>query len=152
MNGYSSMHGYRPTINTHMMNGNGHSSYSASGSYTDLPYAIQAQSPSTYPGHTPGGFRTLADSPLPGFPMGSDGASPGGWGMSLPSPSNQYQQHVPHHSFNAQLRYPVLEPLLPHLGNILPTPLACDLMDLYFASTYSPGSTSDRTSEGSPEL
>ena len=143
MGGYSSMHGYRPAINTHMMNGNGHSNFSAgqgnlSGSaYTELPYAIQAQSPSShYPAHTPGGFR-LAESPLPGFPMGSDAASPGGW-MSLPSPSTQYQQHVTQHNFNTQLRYPVLEPLVPHLGNIIPTSLACDMMDLYFASMYMP--------------
>jgi len=141
MNGYSSMHGYRPAINTHMMNGNGHSNFNAGQgnlpgvSYADLPYAIQATSPQHYPGNTPGGFR-LADSPLPGFPMGSDAASPGGW-MSLPSPSNQYQQHVPHHNFNSQLRYPVLEPLLPHLGNIIPVSLACDLLDLYFASSSS---------------
>ncbi|KAH8602042.1 fungal-specific transcription factor domain-containing protein [Bisporella sp. PMI_857] len=142
MNGYSNMHGYRPAVNTHLMNGNGHSSFSAgqgnlsSSGYTDLPYAIQAQSPSShYPAHTPGGFR-LAESPLPGFPMGSDAASPGGW-MSLPSPSTQYQQHVTQQNFNTQLRYPVLEPLAPHLGNIIPTSLACDMMDLYFASSSS---------------
>jgi len=141
MGGYSSMHGYRPAINTHMMNGNGHSNFSAgqgslSGAgYTELPYAIQAQSPSShYPAHTPGGFR-LAESPLPGFP--TDATSPGGW-MSLPSPSTQYQQHVTQHNFNNQLRYPVLEPLVPHLGNIIPTSLACDMMDLYFASMYIP--------------
>jgi len=140
MGGYSSMHGYRPTVNTHMMNGNGHSSFNAgqgslSGAgYTDLPYAIQAHSPTShYPGQTPGGFR-LAESPLTGFPMESDAASPGGW-MSLPSPSNQYQQQVAQQNFNTQLRYPVLEPLVPHLGNIIPTSLACDMMDLYFASS-----------------
>jgi len=139
MNGYSSMHGYRPAINPHMMNGNGgHPNFNAGqGSlpgYTDLPYAIQSQSPTHYPGNTPGPFR-LGDSPLPGFPMGSDAASPGGW-MSLPSPSNQYQQHVTQ-NFNTTLRYPVLQPLIPHLGNIIPLSLACDLLDLYFASSSS---------------
>lgn len=141
INGYSSMHGYRPALNPHMMNGNGqHSSLNAgqgslSGPYTDLPYAIQAQSPSHYPGNTPGGFH-LNGSPLPRFTMGSETASPGGW-MSLPSPSNQYHNHVTHHNFNSTLRYPVLEPLIPHLGNIIPLPLACDLLDLYFASSSS---------------
>ena len=139
LNGYSSMHGYRPAMNSHMMNGNGHSNFNAAqGSlpgYTDIPYAIQAQSPTQYPGNTPGPFR-LGDSPLPGFPMGSDAASPGGW-MSLGSPSNQYQQHVTHHNFPSNLRYPVLEPLIPHLGNIIPVALACDLLDLYFASSSS---------------
>jgi hypothetical protein len=140
LNGYSSMHGYRPAMNSHMMNGNGgHPNFNAGqGSlpgYTDLPYAIQASSPTHYPGNTPGAFR-LGDSPLPGFPMGSDAASPGGW-MSLPSPSNQYQQHVTNHNFNSTLRYPVLQPLIPHLGNIIPLSLACDLLDLYFASSSS---------------
>ena len=127
-------------MNPHMMNGNGgHTNYNAGQGnlpgYTDLPYAIQAQSPSQYPGNTPGPFR-LGDSPLPGFPMGSDATSPGGW-MSLGSPSNQYQQHVTHHNFNGTLRYPVLQPLIPHLGNIIPIPLACDMLDLYFASSSS---------------
>lgn len=141
LNGYSSMHGYRPAMNSHMMNGNGgHPNFTAGqGSlpaYGDLPYGIQASSPTGhYPGNTPGGFR-LGDSPLPGFPMGSDAASPGGW-MSLPSPSNQYQQHVTNQSYNTSVRYPVLQPLIPHLGNIIPLSLACDLMDLYFASSSS---------------
>jgi hypothetical protein len=139
MNGYSSMHGYRSALNPHLMNGNGgHPNFSAGqGSlpgYTDLPYAIQTQSPTHYPGNTPGPFR-LGDSPLPGFAMGSDAASPGGW-MSLPSPSTQYQQHVTQ-NYNTTLRYPVLEPLIPHLGNIIPLSLACDLLDLYFASASS---------------
>lgn len=139
MNGYSTMHGYRPALNTHLMNGNGQSSFNAgqghiSGvNYVDLPYAIQSQSPQHYPINTPGAFR-LADHPLPGFPMGPD--SPGGW-MSLPSPSNQYQQNLTHLNFNSHLRYPVLEPLLPHLGNIIPTTLACDMLELYFASSSS---------------
>jgi hypothetical protein len=140
LNGYSSMHGYRPAINPHMMNGNGgHPNFSAGqGSlpgYTDMPYAIQTSSPTHYPGNTPGAFR-LGDSPLPGFAMGSDATSPGGW-MSLPSPSTQYQQHVTSHNFNSTLRYPVLQPLIPHLGNIIPVSLACDLLDLYFASSSS---------------
>ncbi|KAF8850931.1 hypothetical protein BDZ45DRAFT_751230 [Acephala macrosclerotiorum] len=141
LNGYSSMHGYRPAMNPHMMNGHGgHPNFTAGqGSlpaYGDLPYGIQASSPTGhYPGNTPGPFR-LGDSPLPGFPMGSDAASPGGW-MSLPSPSNQYQQHVTNQNYNTTLRYPVLQPLIPHLGNIIPLSLACDLLDLYFASSSS---------------
>ena len=140
MSGYSSMHGYRPAMSPHMMDGNGgHTSFNAGHGnvpgYPDMPYTMQAQSPSQYPGNTPGPFR-LGDSPLPGFPMGSDAASPGGW-MSLGSPSNRYQQHVTHHSFNGSLRYPVLQPLIPHLGNIIPTALACDMLELYFASSSS---------------
>ncbi|KAL2070767.1 hypothetical protein VTL71DRAFT_13793 [Oculimacula yallundae] len=145
LNGYSGMHGYRPALNPHMMNGNGngngahnHPNFTAGQGNLpgyDLPYAIQASSPTHYPGNTPGPFR-LGDSPLPGYPMGSDAASPGGW-MSIPSPSNQYQQHVTNHGYNTTLRYPVLQPLIPHLGNIIPLSLACDLLDLYFASSSS---------------
>ncbi|EPE02224.1 transcriptional activator xlnr [Ophiostoma piceae UAMH 11346] len=41
-------------------------------------------------------------------------------------------------SYNpAQLRYPVLEPLIPHLATIIPLSLACDLVDLYFSSSSS---------------
>ncbi|CAG8980008.1 hypothetical protein HYALB_00005181 [Hymenoscyphus albidus] len=140
MTGYSSMRGYHAGgLNSHIMNGNGsHQNFNAGqGSvpgYTDLPYAIQTQSPTHYPANTPAAFR-LGDSPLPGFPMGSDAASPGGW-MSLPSPSTQYRQHVTQ-NYSTTLRYPVLEPLVPHLGSIIPLSLACDLLDLYFASSSS---------------
>ncbi len=141
VNGYPNMHGYRPTLNTHMMNGSGvNPNYNAgqgslSAGYTDLPYAIQTSSPTNYPGNTPGAYR-LGDSPMPGFPMGEEATSPAGW-MSLPSPSNQYQQQSMNQNFTSTLRYPVLLPLLPHLGNIVPLPLACDLLDLYFASSSS---------------
>ncbi|KAH8809097.1 fungal-specific transcription factor domain-containing protein [Xylogone sp. PMI_703] len=143
LNGYSNMHGYRPAMPSHMMNGAGapgQQSYSAGlgnlPGYTDLQYGIQTQSPN-YPAATPGGGFRLGDSPLPGFPMGNESASPG-W-MSLSPPSNQYAHHVTgsHHNFNAPLRYPVLQPLLPHLGNIIPVSLACDLLELYFASSSS---------------
>ncbi|QSZ34310.1 hypothetical protein DSL72_005901 [Monilinia vaccinii-corymbosi] len=137
LHGYSSMHAYRSTLHPHMMNGSGsHAAFNpAQPAYSDLPYAMQGQSPPGYPGNTPGQFR-LAESPLPGFPMGSsDAPSPGGW-MSLPSPSNPYQ-HVTHQNFHAPLRYPVLQPLVPHLGSIMPIHLACDLLELYLASSSS---------------
>jgi hypothetical protein len=137
MNGYSSMHGYRSALNPHLINGNSHSNFTAGQGtlpgYTDLSYAIQSPSPTHYPGNN-GTFR-LGDSPLPGFPMGSDTAASPGW-ISLPSPSNQYQPQV-NHNFNPTLRYPVLEPLIPHLGNIIPISLACEMLELYFASSSS---------------
>ncbi|RAL65558.1 hypothetical protein DID88_005232 [Monilinia fructigena] len=40
-------------------------------------------------------------------------------------------------NFNAPLRYPVLQPLVPHLGSIIPIHSACDLLELYFASSSS---------------
>lgn len=139
LNGYSSMRGYRSTLSPNMMNGSSHSNFNAGQSnlpgYPDLPYAIQTSSPTHYPGDN-GNFR-LGDSPLPGYPMGSDaGTSPEGW-ISLPSPSNQYQPHHSGHTYNPTLRYPVLEPLVPHLGNIIPIHLACEMLELYFASSSS---------------
>ncbi|CAK7265831.1 hypothetical protein SEPCBS119000_001719 [Sporothrix epigloea] len=64
----------------------------------------------------------------------------------LPHPSQQQQQQHTHHNHvhllpagykPSQLRYPVLEPLVPHLAGIIPLTLACDLVDLYFASSSS---------------
>ncbi|EEU34355.1 uncharacterized protein NECHADRAFT_96746 [Fusarium vanettenii 77-13-4] len=100
--------------------------------YSEFPYSMQAQSPPNFGNNTT--FR-MGNSPL-GYSMGK-GASPG-WGISMASPPGQYQSQVPQASFgNSKLRYPVLEPLIPHLNNILPISLACDLMDLYFASSSS---------------
>lgn len=77
LHGYSSMHGYRSTLNPHMMNGSGsHANFnSAQTGYSDLPYSMQGQSPPNFSGNTQGQFR-LAESPLTGFPMGSDAPSP----------------------------------------------------------------------------
>lgn len=101
--------------------------------YTEIPYAMQ--SPSQFSTNSPGQFR-MGDSPLPNFAMASPGISPG-W-MSLPSPSCQNPRpHTSQHTFGAALRYPVLQPLLPHIVNIVPPSLACDLLDLYFSSSSS---------------
>jgi hypothetical protein len=58
--------------------------------------------------------------------------------MSISSPPTQFQPApAPGGYHHSQLRYPVLEPLIPHLGNIIPISLACDLIDLYFSSSSS---------------
>ncbi|KAL2132073.1 hypothetical protein VTI74DRAFT_4251 [Chaetomium olivicolor] len=141
LNGYGAVHpAYERPITTHMMNRPPHAPYGATqggmSSYPDLPYALQTQSPAGYSANPSNGFR-LANSPLSAYPMGGDAASPGGW-MSMSSPPPQFASHVPQNGYNhSQLRYPVLEPLIPHLGNIIPLSLACDLIDLYFASSSS---------------
>ncbi|KAH7160237.1 fungal-specific transcription factor domain-containing protein [Dactylonectria estremocensis] len=100
-------------------------------SYPDLSYAMQAQSPPGFQNNT--GFR-MGNSPI-GYAMGS---TPPGWGISMASPPNQFQPPLTQASYgNAKLRYPVLEPLVPHLNNVLPLPIACDLIDLYFQSSSS---------------
>ncbi|KAJ4409412.1 Xylanolytic transcriptional activator xlnR [Neurospora sp. IMI 360204] len=103
--------------------------------YPDLPYALQTQSPTGYSANTSSGFR-IGTSPLSAYPMAGEPTSPG-W-MNIASPPPQFAQHVPQPTYShSQLRYPVLEPLLPHLGNLMPVSLACDLIDLYFASSSS---------------
>ncbi|KAI0483311.1 transcriptional activator xlnR [Xylariaceae sp. FL0804] len=102
--------------------------------YPDIPYGIQAHSPTTYPANASNTFR-METGPLGAYPMTGDATSPG-W-ISMSSPPPQYPSHIPQNNYHQQLRYPVLNPLIPHLGNIVPISLACDLVDLYFASSSS---------------
>lgn len=67
-----------------------------------------------------------AHSPLTGSPT---------W--MLPSPSTTLYSGRTRPGSSQQLRYPVLEPVLPYLSNIMPLSLACDLLELYFESSSS---------------
>lgn len=141
LNGYGGVHpAYdRQGMGAHMMSGPSHAPYGSNqsnmSSYPDLPYALQTQSPTGYSANAPNGFR-IGNSPISAYPMGGETASPGWMNMSSPPP--QFASHVPQGGYShAQLRYPVLEPLVPHLGNIIPLSLACDLIDLYFSSSSS---------------
>ena len=130
LNGFST--GYSPSNHLNMMNSYGPGT-SLPG-YGDLPYAMA--SPSAYnTSYQSNGFR-IGDSPLPGFSMQTPNAGSPNW-PSMPSPINQFPTPPQHRSNQPQLRYPVLRPLLPHLGNIVPVTLACELLDLYFASSSS---------------
>ncbi|KAI3323440.1 fungal-specific transcription factor domain-containing protein [Xylariaceae sp. AK1471] len=138
-NGYGNIHNPfdRQTISQLM----GNSSHTAYGSgqgglsnYPDLPYTLQAHSPTGYSTNHSAAFR-METSPIGAYPLAGDGGSPG-W-MSMNSPPPQYQPHIPQNTYHQQLRYPVLNPLVPHLGNIIPVSLACDLIDLYFSSSSS---------------
>jgi hypothetical protein len=141
LNGYGAVHpGYERQMGAHMMSGPAHPPYGSNqgnmSSYPDLPYALQTQSPTGYSANAANGFR-LANSPLSAYPMAGEAPSPGGW-MNMSSPPPQFASHVPPNGYShSHLRYPVLEPLIPHLGNIIPPALACDLIDLYFASSSS---------------
>ncbi|KAJ2907357.1 uncharacterized protein MKZ38_003214 [Zalerion maritima] len=139
----------RPDMGAPMMNSAPHAQYSDQGAmsnYPEIPYPIQTQSPTNYNNN----FR-MGAPPLGAYPMAGENASPGGW-MSMSSPPQQYQtlaqdgfgahprQQPPQQPQQPQqqnCRYPVLEPVIPHLGNIIPIPLACDLIELYFASSSS---------------
>ncbi|KAI0396257.1 fungal-specific transcription factor domain-containing protein [Xylariaceae sp. FL0594] len=138
-NGYGNIHNPfdRQTISQLMGNAS-HAAYGSSqgnlSSYPDLPYGLQGHSPTGYATNHPAAFR-METSPIGTYPLGGDSGSPG-W-MPMSPPPTQYQPHIPQNTFHQQLRYPVLNPLLPHLGNIIPVSLACDLIDLYFSSSSS---------------
>ncbi|KAI1503032.1 fungal-specific transcription factor domain-containing protein [Biscogniauxia marginata] len=138
LNGYGNVQNPfdRPGLGN-LMGGTAHTAYvSGQGlsNYPDIPYGLQTQSPTNYPANAPTTFR-IETSPLSAYHMAGETTSPG-W-MSMSSPPTQYQTHIPQNSYHQQLRYPVLNPLIPHLGNIIPVSLACDLIDLYFASSSS---------------
>ncbi|CAG8922494.1 unnamed protein product [Penicillium salamii] len=69
--------------------------------------------------------------------------SPSWLPLPSPSPANFPSYSMP--PFSSSLRYPVLQPVLPHIVSIIPQSLACDLLDVYFTS-----SSSSRLSPSSP--
>ncbi|QUC16676.1 uncharacterized protein UV8b_00917 [Ustilaginoidea virens] len=127
--------------------GYGHAAHQGSvHGYPDMSFGIlDGQSPSDF-NHGGGGggvgFR-LANAPLGGYQMAASASSNSAWGgVAVPAQPQhgQFQtpvQQRPNYGQNA-LRYPVLQPLLPYLSSIVPIPLACDLIDFYFASSSSP--------------
>jgi hypothetical protein len=102
--------------------------------YADSPYSMMSpQSTHTHaPQHSfrhpeePANMGYMGQSPVSGSPE---------W--MLPSPSTTMYSGVPQPNPSQQLRYPVLRPLVPHLANIMPISLACDLLELYFQSSSS---------------
>lgn len=130
-NVYPNAHHHYDQQALEMMDPTTHSAYSPSqcniAAYPNISYSLQGQAPNGYTPIPP--TFTMTTSPLSTYPIPEDGPSPD-W-MDIPSPSQRYQAHrrLPsHHS--PPLRYPVLEPLIPHLGDIIPLSLACDLIDL----------------------
>lgn len=100
--------------------------------YTDSPYSMISPQSAQAP---PNAFRIpTAESPMPGYIGHSPVAGSPGW-LSLPSPSATMYPPTAPHTNPQQLRYPVLQPLLPHLTNIMPISLACELLELYFQSS-----------------
>ncbi|OJD26373.1 hypothetical protein ACJ73_02240 [Blastomyces percursus] len=62
--------------------------------------------------------------------------SPNWFSLPSPPPAN-FPQHPPMSNVTNTPRYPVLQPVLPHITLIIPQSLACDLLDLYFTSSSS---------------
>lgn len=102
--------------------------------YTDSPYSmLSPQSAQTQTGLASYGLPE--DSPNMGYVAESSAIGSPEW--LLPSPSTTMYPGVLQHNSAQQLRFPVLEPLVPHLTDIMPISLACDLLELYFQGSSS---------------
>lgn len=77
---------------------------------------------------------SAADNPSAQFLGFSPAPSPS-WLPLPPSPAHFSSFSMP--PFPSSLRYPVLQPVLPHIASIIPQSLACDLLDVYFTSSSS---------------
>lgn len=102
--------------------------------YSDSPYSMMSPQ-SAHTQGPPGNFRLPEEPSNMGYMTQSPVAGSPGW--MLPSPSTTMYSGAPHPHHAQQLRYPVLQPLIPHLANIMPISLACDLLELYFQSSSS---------------
>ncbi|KAK2595956.1 hypothetical protein QQS21_006486 [Conoideocrella luteorostrata] len=113
--------------------GYGHPHQSNIPDYSEMTFDMMGQSPTDF--NSAAGFR-INNSPFSGYQLAS--ATSPGWTMPMSSPSGQFQPQIQSTSFGPSvLRYPVLQPLLSHLSNLVPIQLACDLIDFYFASSTS---------------
>lgn len=88
--------------------------------------AQQITSPSFRPG----------DNLLDGFMGTSPSPGTSGW-YPLPPSSGPLQPIFNPSNHTKAVKYPVLQPLLPHIESIIPISLACDLLELYFTSSFS---------------
>jgi len=77
-----------------------------------------------------------AENPSASFLGFSPPAQSPSW-LPLPSPSPANFPSFSMAPFSSTLRYPVLQPVLPHIASIIPQSLACDLLDVYFTSSSS---------------
>jgi hypothetical protein len=102
--------------------------------YSDSPYSMMSPQ-STHAQPQQSAFGLPDEPPNMGYMTQSPVNGSPGW--ILPSPSTTMYSGAPQQSHSQQLRYPVLQPLVPHLANIMPISLACDLLELYFQSSSS---------------
>ncbi|KAF7715244.1 Xylanolytic and cellulolytic transcriptional activator [Penicillium ucsense] len=77
-----------------------------------------------------------AENPAAPFMGFSPPAQSPSW-LPLPPPSPANFPSFSMAPFATSLRYPVLQPVLPHIASIIPQSLACDLLDVYFTSSSS---------------
>ncbi|KAI9723967.1 MAG: hypothetical protein M1812_000685 [Candelaria pacifica] len=109
--------------------------------YETGPYAVlNAQSRQNLNGGLPS--NSLSQSPMSGYVGGPSPGDSLGWQSTSPSSAadfhNQRQHHHHHHmNLAPSARYPVLQPLIPYIGSILPITLACDLLEFFFVGSSS---------------
>lgn len=129
-NGQHLLHGASSSLPNPLANTTGMMTYGES------PYNI-GQSPQSQSGLN--AFR-IGGSPMsaghPNFLGASPNAGSPGW-LQLPSPTTALYTGLNVQSSSQHLRYPVLKPILPRISAIIPPGLACDLLELYFSSSYS---------------
>lgn len=104
--------------------------------HSTMHSTVPSNDPMEYPGHPSIAYMAqslpedvphldfAAHSPLSGSPT---------W--MLPSPSTTLYSGRTRSDSSQQLRFPVLEPVVPYLVNIMPLSLACDLLELFFESS-----------------
>lgn len=126
--GHNILHSGPSTMSQPMIHGGTITGYGAESAY-GVP------SPSSQQGLHGAPYR-IGESPMSGFLGQSPVAGSPGW-FSLPSPSATLYPGLQNLPSSQPLRYPVLRPLLPHISAIIPIGLACDLLELFFASTTS---------------
>lgn len=99
--------------------------------YSDSPYSMMSpQSAHAAPSNP---YRLPEEQPNMGYVANSPAIGSPDW--MLPSPSTTMYSGAPQQTSAQQLRFPVLQPLMPHLANVMPMNLACDLLELYFQSS-----------------
>ncbi|KAJ5178245.1 Transcription factor [Penicillium coprophilum] len=107
-----------------------------SSGYNDGSYPLmnaQDGNPSSMNHFRIGNSTENSSAPFMGFSPPAQ--SPSWLPLPSPSPANFPSFSLP--PFSSSLRYPVLQPVLPHIMSIIPQSLACDLLDVYFTSSSS---------------
>ncbi|KAF5858132.1 hypothetical protein ETB97_004779 [Aspergillus alliaceus] len=111
--------------------------------YNDGAYSLMSAQETNHPSINQ--FRlghSAENHPAPFLGLSPPAQSPGWLSLPSPSPANFASFSIP--PFTSMLRYPVLQPVLPHIASIIPQSLACDLLDVYFTS-FSPSHLSPQS-------
>ncbi|KAE8403520.1 Xylanolytic transcriptional activator xlnR [Aspergillus pseudonomiae] len=111
--------------------------------YNDGAYSLMNAPEANHPSINQYRLGNSAENPPAPFLGLSPPAQSPGW-LSLPSPSPANFASFSMPPFSSTLRYPVLQPVLPHIASIIPQSLACDLLDVYFTS-FSPSHLSPQS-------